>query len=128
GGGGGGCREGFPRKVVAGIGCAGGLPTGRAMAARPFERPVYWQGVELMQSPEPKVELTQTPTGGGQSASSVHSLRQASPPSSMHTSASPQPNPGQTQCRASHPANVQYCWQTAPPLHSPSLVQVGPTP
>ena len=80
-----------------------------------------------MQSPEPKVELTQTPTGPGQSASSVHSSRHASPPSSMHTSASPQPKPGHTHRWGPQPSNVQYCSQTAPPLQPPSSLQDGPT-
>src|SRR5262245_31908986 len=80
-----------------------------------------------MHSPEPKVEFTHTPSGGGQSESCVQSWRHASPPSSMHTSDAPQAKPGHTQRRAAQPANVQYCWQTAPPSQSPSWVQAGPT-
>src|SRR5262249_58084734 len=80
-----------------------------------------------MHSPERKVESTHTPSGGGQSESCVQSCRHASPPSSMHTSDAPQAKPGHTQRRDPQPAKVQYCWQTAPPPHSPSWVQAGPT-
>jgi len=80
-----------------------------------------------MHSPASKVEFTHTPRGGGQSESCVHSCRQASPPSSMHTSSAPQPKPGQTHRRDAQPEKLQYCRHTDPPPQSPSALHTGPT-
>jgi len=82
-----------------------------------------------MQVPSAKPGFTQTyPKGSVQSESCVQNFRQASPPSSTHTSSGPeQPNPGHWQTRAPQPANVQYCRQMPAPEHSASVAHGGPT-
>jgi len=89
----------------------------------------YSQGALPMQMPSAKPGFTQTyPKGSVQSESCVQNFRQASPPSSTHTSSGPeQPNPGHWQTRAPQPANVQYCRQMPAPEHSASVAHGGPT-